>query len=106
MGPGSIFAFCAPSPPGGLGSATRQGGSFFTQAPWRCAAPCQSLARSDLATLKIPTPFASCLRTLRSVALGARFDRLPNNGRFTRKLGTDPPQNQRGCNAWLQPYTT
>src|SRR5262249_6186432 len=33
-------------------------------APLRCAAPCQSRSR-----FKIPTPFASCFRTLRSVAL-------------------------------------
>src|SRR5262249_4714944 len=41
----------------------------FNQAPSRCAALCQSRSPRDLATLNIPTPFASGLRTLRLVAL-------------------------------------
>ena len=47
-----------------LGDKGKMAVLAFSQAPLRCAAPCQSRSR-----FKIPTPFASCFRTLRSVAL-------------------------------------
>src|SRR5215831_11969376 len=72
---GSIVGFRAHSLPGGGGrtynfaTSTKDGSASFHPSSFemRCTVPVPS--PSDLATFKIPTPFASCFRTFRSVAL-------------------------------------
>src|SRR5262245_34065461 len=64
----------------------------------RCTVPVP--IPSDLTTLKIPTPFASCLRTLRSVALtdarlGGRSDQAAITERLLSISGEDEPQAHR-----------
>src|SRR5215510_14991506 len=74
MSPESIFEFRAPSPPGvGAAHTTSRSAQKWqcflqpTSLEMRCTVPVP--IPSDSATFKIPTPFASCFRTFRSVAL-------------------------------------
>src|SRR5262245_7583247 len=74
MSPESIFEFRAPSPPGvGAAHTTSRSAQKWqcflqpTSLEMRCTVPVP--IPSDLATFKMPTPFASCFRTFRSVAL-------------------------------------
>src|SRR5262249_2867355 len=71
---GRYFALCEGPPPRQLGDKAKMALAFQPSSfEMRCTVPVP--IPSDLATFNIPTPFASCSRTFRSVALSI-FDRL------------------------------